>query len=136
MGYDLHITRADDWIDSTQSPITPDEWHAFIANDPELTPTPEYGPAFVLWHGSSSRHEQPWFDLIDGQILAKNPDEPMIVKMIEIAHKLNAKVQGDDGEDYILTERGLQWQQANATTKSSPRQLNQYSWWKRWLKRS
>ena len=36
-----------------------------------------------------------------GDIFTKNPDPSTIEKMISIAKKLNARVQGDDGEIYI-----------------------------------
>jgi len=39
MGYDLHITRRDDWSDQGHD-ITSDEWLKLIAADPELTLTP------------------------------------------------------------------------------------------------
>lgn len=54
MGYDLHITRAEHWIDSMQSPITSEQWRNLVATDPDLMLAPEYGPQFVLWQRSSS----------------------------------------------------------------------------------
>ena len=36
-----------------------------------------------------------------GDIETKNPDAPVIQKMILIAESLNARVQGDDGEVYL-----------------------------------
>jgi hypothetical protein len=41
-----------------------------------------------------------------GNIYTKNPDNPMIKKMVQIAHRLNAIVQGDDGEGYTGNEEG------------------------------
>ncbi len=84
MGYDLYITRALSWAENTGYEITPDEWLAVVDADPELTRAPEYGPYFTLWKGSS-RYAQPWFDWHGGNIMSKNPDEPMIEKMIELA---------------------------------------------------
>ena len=136
MGYDLHITCADDWTDSMQAPITADQWLGLVAADPELMLALEYGPEFVLWQRSSSTDEQAWFDLVDGQILAKNPDEAMIIKMIEIAGKLKAKVQGDDGEDYTLTTHGLKWQYASEIDTDTFVTPPQQKWWKRWSRRS
>ncbi|MGA2498431.1 MAG: hypothetical protein ABSH20_11855 [Tepidisphaeraceae bacterium] len=36
MGYDLHITRAANWIDSKKKPITLNQWKAYVASDPEM----------------------------------------------------------------------------------------------------
>lgn len=80
MGYDLHITRARSWVDSESQPITPDEWRAFVASDPRL--------------------EIAGVDLRQGRLVVKNPDEPTIAKMIEVALHLGGRVVGDDGEVY------------------------------------
>lgn len=32
MGYDLYITRADEWYESEKNPITLDEWHRYVAS--------------------------------------------------------------------------------------------------------
>jgi hypothetical protein len=36
----------------------------------------------------------------NGQIHAKNPDDAIVNKLVAIAKRLNAEVQGDDGEAY------------------------------------
>jgi len=36
MSYDLHITRAGDWIDAAQHPIPRAEWERFAESHPEL----------------------------------------------------------------------------------------------------
>ena len=33
MGYDVHITRAREWHESDTTPITLDEWLAYVARD-------------------------------------------------------------------------------------------------------
>jgi len=38
-----------------------------------------------------------WFQ---DDIYTKNPDEPILAKMLQIASALGARVQGDDGEIY------------------------------------
>jgi hypothetical protein len=53
----------------------------------------------VIW----DRHpndDEAWLDWFDGNISTKNPDEPLLHKMVDIAARLDAKVQGDDGELY------------------------------------
>jgi hypothetical protein len=99
MGYDLHITRAADWSDNEGAEITAEEWLAFVAADPELTLAESNGPCFVHWSGPSI-HSDPWLDWAEGNIYTKNPDQALMDKMVEIACRLNARVQGDDGEVY------------------------------------
>lgn len=36
MGYDVHITRADCWLDGEEQPITLDDWLAYVRSDPEM----------------------------------------------------------------------------------------------------
>lgn len=98
MGYDLHITRRDDWSDEG-SDITAEEWLQYVRSDPELKITGTNGPCHAVWSGRSE-HSEPWLDWASGQIYTKNPDSPLIDKMISIAEQLGATVQGDDGEIY------------------------------------
>jgi hypothetical protein len=41
-----------------------------------------------------------WFNLEQGRVTVKDPDEPTIAKMCAIAKKLAARVQGEEGEYY------------------------------------
>ena len=99
MGYDLHITRAKDWSQNEGFEIGADEWLRVVEEDPELSLAGMNGPYFAVWIRKSI-HQEPWFDWFAGNIYTKNPDEPMIEKMLSIAKRLNGKVQGDDGEVY------------------------------------
>ncbi len=98
MGYDLHITRRRNWADKGAD-ITADEWLAYVRRDSELLLQPESGPCFAVWSGPSEL-DGPWLNWADGQIYTKNPDAPLIDKMVAIARQLDAMVQGDDGEIY------------------------------------
>lgn len=98
MGYDLHITRRQSWSDGDGPEITKEEWLAYVARSSDLeSPDPESD--YVLWRGES-KHEIPWLCWGFGNISTKNPDRALIVKMIQIARDLNARVEGDDGEEY------------------------------------
>jgi hypothetical protein len=103
MGYDVHITRADDWVDSDGVPITPDEWRAYVDGAPDLEwdsqrPWTHMEVDLTVWTGHPT--QDAWLALLDGQVETKNPDGPMLTKMYEIATALGARVQGDDGEYY------------------------------------
>lgn len=108
MGYDLYITRADDWKENDRAPITAAEWMALVRADPTLTPDPLLGPYFVRWTGPS-RHDDPWLDWRDGNVFSKYPDSALLRKMVAVADRLGARVQGEDGEPYTGDEPLDEW---------------------------
>ena len=117
MGYDLHVTRAEDWFDSENFPIHMDEWLSLVESDPEMR-LDGYTEVVVPGEGVILRNEKDgiavwtawskngvdgncaWFFYSDGEISVKNPDAEIRVKMFKIAKMLNAMVKGDDGENY------------------------------------
>ena len=99
MGYDVHITRAEHWPENQGHEITATEWHNVIDADPDLRLAGYNGPHFAIWDAHAEDNEA-WLDWYEGNITTKNPDEPLLHKMVEIAALLDAKVQGDDGELY------------------------------------
>lgn len=103
MGYDLHITRAAHWADNDDTQISRREWLGIIQADPELTLLPGTGPCFAVWSGPSHLVE-PWLDWLAGNVYTKNPDSALLRKMIRVAERLGARVQGDDGELYTGDE--------------------------------
>jgi hypothetical protein len=132
MGYDLHITRKEDWTASEGPTITEAEWKAVIAADPDLKldgqtrcvmADGEY--IFAAWKGKPGV-----LGFYHGEITATDPEEEVIRKMVEIAGKLQATVQGDDGERYpeALQERSAP---RSATPDRAP--PKKASWWKRML---
>ena len=100
MGYDLYITRAKHWAENDGTRITAEEWLRVVEADPELSLSGDNGEYFALWTGPSS-YPDPWFDWWEGNVETKNPDPPIIAKMIELAQRLGGCVQGDDGETYL-----------------------------------
>ena len=115
MGYDLHITRSEEWFEEIQkNPITLEEWYAIVAADPELVLN-ERGYSVGDTEGNNSmpnkgftdwkkhpKEELTWFDYSEGTIYTKNPDYVTIFKMLELAGRLNAFVIGDDCEKYQM----------------------------------
>jgi len=104
MGWEVHMTRADHWPDSDQRPITADEWLTAVAADPELRIDPTNGPYFAVWFGPCSYPDGGWFDWADGCVSTKHPDRAILGKLLQLAAKLGAVVQGDDGELYSRPE--------------------------------
>lgn len=99
MGYDVHVTRAEHWAQNEGHEILASEWLDLIEHDPELRLAGYNGPNFAIWSGDQSDAEA-WLDWIDGNITTKNPSERLLGKMVEIARRLGARVQGDEGEWY------------------------------------
>lgn len=140
MGYDVHITRADDWPESSQNPIRLEEWLEYLKSDPEfrldgkaeaITPQGERirceSEGLAVWiahpkHGQ--RGNMAWFDCQDGEVVVKNPDDPILGKMRVVAKALHARVQGDDGEYY--DEELKAPSPAKQAVPNPPR-----PWWKR-----
>ena len=116
MGYDIHITRANDWTESQSFPISLEEWNLYIRSDPEMrldgfaeVTTTEgeslryENPGLAVWI-AYSKHDlkgnKAWFDFRREMIVVKNPDDEILAKMKQIAAKLSANVIGDEGETY------------------------------------
>ena len=99
MGYDLHITRKKLWFDEEDPSIPFDHWQKVVQSDPELTP-------YLEASNDDQTRVASYIDQIgcltwsEGEICAKNPNLPLVIKMVSIAAELQAHVQGDDGELY------------------------------------
>lgn len=98
-GYDLHVTRKEFWANESGPKITFVEWKAYVRSDRQIARDIKNGEEDFLV--SLSKETFPvWYNSELGEIYTKNPSKNAIRKFIEIAKKLKAKVQGDDGELY------------------------------------
>ena len=100
MGYDLRVTRALNWSENLGSEISAEEWLSFVEQDPELVLDPDNGPYAVRFEGDR------WLDWFEGNVFTTDPDHAAVAKMLGIADRLSAAVQGDGGEFY---ESASQW---------------------------
>lgn len=116
MGWEVHMTRAAHWPDSDRHPITAEEWLAAVATDPELRLDAANGPYFAVWSGPCSYPEGGWFDWAGGCVSTKRPDRAILGKMLQLAARLGARVQGDDGEEY--TDASQLAEERSAATRS------------------
>src|SRR5438552_7834087 len=110
MGYDVHITRKNDWFDEDGPLITEEEWRAYVASDSEMVMsgvaehTNAKGEMIRLTHllltewRRHSGSSVDWFSYFEGSLTVKNPDDECIAKMRQVAGKLRARVVGGDGE--------------------------------------
>jgi len=108
MGYDLHVVRTENWFDSETNPVTKSEVDRLISSDSSLSwSTTDYVDMsaddgtvtryyLICWRG------EPVFWWYRSEITCKNPDESQILKLLEIAQSLGARLIGDDSERYEL----------------------------------
>jgi hypothetical protein len=106
MGYDVHISRRENWFDDRGPIITVSEFEAAVEHDPDLVlvpvPTDRNGdpqPIAELASDSQLRRES-GLRWRAGKISSKNPSDLVIEAMCRLAKTLDARVQGDDGELY------------------------------------
>src|SRR5215216_3734472 len=98
MGYDLHITRRENWCDEGED-ISKEEFIAYVRSDSEFSYPAIGGDDYADWTSPKSGYTS-WLSWSEGQVSTKNPEAEFVDKMVAIAAKLQAKVQGDDGEIY------------------------------------
>jgi hypothetical protein len=103
MGYRLHITRSPDWADATDR-ITFEEWCRIVENDSELEPYPDPSGEGGYRLKGADFDNYLYYDEDCGTINIKPGLLECVRKASEIAAKLGAVVQGDNGEYYRLTE--------------------------------
>jgi hypothetical protein len=135
MPYQLHITRASDWVNSNELPITISEWLKLVRTDSELVQDSRYGSHFVRWLGSTDRAR--WLEWSEGRINTAYPDGALLKKLVAIAERLGAKVQGDGGEVYSGEEPVDEWLEDNILP-FTPRTVvvtRRLPWWRRVLRR-
>ncbi|MFY0640504.1 MAG: hypothetical protein JXR16_05605 [Bermanella sp.] len=108
MGYNIHITLADEWRDSEKNPITSDllEEVSRISHDTVSGVNSKTGEVIeqcfedsFYWPSENSDNKC-MFHLIGGRLIFKYHDKNQIEIAKDLASYLGAKVQGDDGEVY------------------------------------
>ena len=57
MGYEVHITRADDWASNEDCAIESSEWLGVVEGDKSLRLTGDNGPHFAVWDGDPNEPE-------------------------------------------------------------------------------
>ena len=112
MSYQIYITRRDICFDKNGANISFEEWRILVSSDTELqivgfaevslldkTTLRIEAAGITEWNGHPTS-QTVWLVWDDIHISCKNPDDIIIRKMIGIASKLQARVQGDEGEFY------------------------------------
>ncbi|MBT8415866.1 MAG: hypothetical protein KJO42_00340 [Silicimonas sp.] len=142
MGYDLYITRKDDWSDTSGPDISMDDWTEYLFIDKSLEidarRAAEIDPR-VASHAKEPTHtrwldwparvpdeNEAWMWIEQGNIVATDPDIDFRRKLFLIADGLEARLMGTDGEVYDSIgepESG----RSRLTEKGAKR-----AWWKFW----
>lgn len=98
-GYDVHVTRKPHWADTKGPRITFAEWQSYVEGDGAVQLDKQNtGNNFIVSVGDESFPL--WYEPKFGELRTKDPSKKVVAKLVEIAAKLKAKVQGDDGELY------------------------------------
>lgn len=116
MGYDLYITRKEDWSDVDGQDITLDDWMAYVSGDRSLRIDVERSaasdprvasgakePSHVVWVDWPDRevgHQEAWIWLERGNLVATDADLKFRQKLFLIAVALDARLMGEGGEVY------------------------------------
>jgi hypothetical protein len=106
MGYDVHVVLTAEWVDAASRPITHVAVDKLIADDKTLAWSSSDFVEMTEPDGSTKRYFMiqwngvPTFWWYRTEILCKNPSEEQLLKLVEMATVLGARVLGDDGEQY------------------------------------
>jgi hypothetical protein len=110
MGYNIGIARAANLFDGRDNPISDDEFRVVAGADPELEYVREDYSKRIRADGGVEETFHPWVYvahprrpsiwLIDGVATSKNADDQTIAKLFELAQQLEARVLGEEGEEY------------------------------------
>jgi hypothetical protein len=131
MSNEVYITRASHWGEGTKSPITQQEWQAALWKVEGLRLIPEKG----VNAATLAKNVEPIREILDwagGNIVAWDPNDLLISKMVQLARVLDARVQSAEGESYQgesrppmlpltrIKARFRAWLQRDAGTESRP----------------
>ncbi len=106
MGYNIHITLSDDWVDSEKNPISKERLKGISSfSDKNVKGVnPNTGEVIeqsldghIYWPLDESK-ERYMFHLIDGRLEFQYANDTQIEIAKDLASRLGANIQGDEGE--------------------------------------
>ncbi|WP_238015036.1 hypothetical protein KZZ52_33900 [Dactylosporangium sp. AC04546] len=104
MGYDLHITRAEDWLDAEARPIGRDEWNSYAGRHPDMVAEGWVEWADVgrepIYDWPSGNEERSSLSWRNGEVVVTGVYTDHLPGLVTIAADLGANLIGDDGERY------------------------------------
>ncbi|WP_186764622.1 hypothetical protein [Comamonas flocculans] len=116
MGYEVHITRKQDPLVKDGPVISMEDWDAYLSCDADmrldgyaevniqggeaLRMEAEGLAVWTAYSGHDVNGNMAWFYFDCGAITVRNPDAEIFRKMFSIAQALDARVLGEEGEEY------------------------------------
>lgn len=97
MSYDIHITRAEFWAENRNAKIRLEEWINVAKGDARLEHRGDNVFAAVGFGSTGEDVPILWYA---GDVYSENPNQAVVRLMEDLAQRLGARVQGDDGEIY------------------------------------
>lgn len=117
MGCSLALAYASD--PAPDKSISINEWRELIASDREMLPLKSAERTLVngdssnfkndglaMWtsYSSSGTKGPAIFFFNNGRIVCKNADKEILHKMLDLSEKLKAKVEGEEGQEFVRSE--------------------------------
>lgn len=138
MSYSVHITRRGQWSEQGGPDITLDEWVMLVQSDPDMrlggsrqwkddhgkkmSDAPQGLASWQAYSRNQSGGQPVWFEFVSGNVQVINPDQEVMGKMWQLAQKLGARIQGDDGACFDAQGNEIP---PDSTMPAKP-------WWKFW----
>jgi hypothetical protein len=107
VGYDLHITKAVDWVEAEEFPIDRQTWLSLAVGSPTLV---QAGKVSFVDGPSGEDVDYPLFALLNaegpslywrrGEVVVSGATEDHISDLVRLADHLQAQLVGDNGEVY------------------------------------
>jgi hypothetical protein len=117
MAYQLHVSRAAFYAENAGQRIGIDEWLAAVETDAALTLEQGADDHAASLSSATSVEERIVWD--DGNLVCSYPSEAAYAKLLELAERFDAQVQGDDGEYYLTPNDYPRQVSVNAPTSQA-----------------
>lgn len=118
MGYELHITRAGEWIDADQHPITLAEWESFAEAHPKLTQDGSVGWKDIgtqaVYSFTCEDGSQAWLSWRDDHVYVWGEFRDHVAALAVLAAEFHARLVGDDEEEYLPDGSCARWTEPRA----------------------
>jgi hypothetical protein len=104
VGYELHITRANHWLESEGQPIGREEWSTYVHEHAALVEAGWVEWADIgrepVYELTGRDEESPSLSWQNGRVTITGPEIDYLPDLIAIAADLRAHIVGDDDQRY------------------------------------